>query len=121
MKSAKTLFLSTARWLVVFTMCFVMLAGNVFASMPSPVTAQCESSCAVKCPCCIKSAPNSPAPLAPVSSTGTTILKDFQLIAAVAYALPRADQESACFCSTSALPLCSASTPLFLRHRALLI
>ena len=123
MNRMKTTMTLMARWLVVLAAGLVVSSGSLFASAPAKAKSSCDASCAKRCPCCIsKSAPaNSPAPLAPASSTRTFVAKDFQLVPAL-YSLPSLDRESAPPISShlSASNL-SASVPIFVRHCAFLI
>jgi hypothetical protein len=121
MKQTKTTLLSAARWLVVLTTSLLVLAGSVVASQPQPSASKCDASCKAKCPCCLQApTPNSSAPLSTPSST-RTVAKDFQFAAAITWLLASDSTESIVSNAHSALSISFSSTPLFLRHRALLI
>ena len=123
MKQAKTTMMLMARWLVVLAASLVVSSGNAFASAPTKAKSSCDASCTKRCPCCIsKSAPvNSSAPLAPVSSTRTSVAKDLQLTPLLAAWFAAAPTTASLVPSQLAAPHFSVSLPVFVRHCTFLI
>ena len=113
-------FAQAAKWLAVTLATLMLLAQPLFADAAQPVRKQ--GSCCKQCPCCVSSNPvNAPAPLAPVSSTRTTVAKDLQLVPVLAVLFaPRCD-EAPVFSSDHTASSFSAPVPLFVRHCTFLI
>ena len=111
-----------ARWLVVLAACFVVSAGNVFASAPAKAKSSCDASCARRCLCCIsKSAPVHSVPLAPASSTRTAVAKDFQLVPLITALLAPQQEIAPAVPSQFFAAHFSPSIPVFVRHCTFLI
>lgn len=109
-----------AKWLAVTLAALTLLAQPLFANDAQPVSKR--SSCCNQCPCCVSSNPvNAPAPLAPVSSTRTTVAKDFQLVPLLAVLLARPCDEAPVALSHLSASSFSAPVPLFVRHCTFLI
>jgi len=121
MTQAQTSLQLATRWFVVLTTALLVLTGNVVTARPVPVVSKCEASCAAKCPCCVKPADKSSAPLVPASSTRTSVQKDFQLVAALVVFLALPPEELPTNISGSSATVSAASLPIFLRDRALLL
>jgi hypothetical protein len=122
MKHAKDKLFSAARWLVVLTASFVVLAGNVFAEKPAAPSKPCTESCAATCPCCVSkpAQSNAPTPLAPSSSTRTTVAKDFQLIPLLNALLAPECNSTPVIAYHSSITS-HVSVPIFVRHCTFLI
>ena len=121
MTQAQTSLRLATRWFVVLTTALLVLAGNVVASQPEPVVSKCEASCGAKCPCCVKPADKTSAPLVPASSSRTSVQKDFQFVALVVALLTPLPELRTADVSHNAAPVSPSSLPIFLRDRALLI
>jgi hypothetical protein len=113
-------FAQAATWLAVTLATLMLLAQPLFANASQPISK--KSSCCSQCPCCVSPNPgNVPAPLAPVSSTRTTVAKAFQFVPMLATLLAL---ERGQISQTSQAPFApdfSASVPLFVRHCTFLI
>jgi hypothetical protein len=122
MTRAKNNLWSAARWLVVLMTSLGVLAGSslTFASdVPAPSV--CSETCAMKCPCCIKPAESpAPQPVAP-NTTRSFEIKSLHLFIAATALLPEPARDPAGERFSSISHTVVPSTPLFLRHRALLI
>ena len=123
MKQAKTTWMQVARWLVVLTASLAVSLGSVSAATPAKSESSCAASCARQCPCCLsKSAPvNSTAPLAPPASTHTSVAKDFQLASLLNALLLKERVSDTLVPARFSTQHFSASLPVFLRHRAILL
>ena len=121
MMQAQTSLRLAAGWFVALTTALLVLAGNVIAAQPAPVASKCEAACAAKCPCCVKPADKSSAPLVPASSSRTLVQKNFQFVGAILALLAPLPEVIAAEISRNTTPVSSSSFPIFLRDRALLI
>jgi hypothetical protein len=130
MSHAKRVVASGARWLVVLTTSLLVLAGSVFARQPATPknacgvgeTTGCAISCGTHCSCCVSKTPqpNSPAPIAPASST-RTIAKDFQLVPLLGTGFASDRELMPAVRSHFLLPHFAPSAPIFVRHCTFLI
>ncbi len=123
MKTATTTLKLMAQWLAVLAVAVVVAQGRTSDRIESAVQSKCEASCAAKCPCCVsESAPaQSSPPVAPVSSSRTSVERDFQLFL-MPLALTASElQPILALPEATARPHFPAAISIFMRHCTFLI